>query len=61
MKSQSRETEDVTPLSHPVNIKNYFRQGYAEREISTLYSPFKEEEDNYDDRDNTLKDLLSPL
>jgi len=30
---------DVTPLSHPVNMHSYFKDGY--RDISALQSPYR--------------------
>lgn len=47
-------TVDVTPLSHPVNAVNYFR------DISALYSPYPVNEDE-GGHDSTLSELLSPL
>jgi hypothetical protein len=54
-----RETIDVTPLSHPLNIVSYFKEG--QREISVLHTPNKAEEVEWENDDNTLRDLLSPL
>jgi hypothetical protein len=52
---------DVTPLSHPVNVQSYFRDG--QKDISALQSPYKAEDNfiDYEEYDNTLRDLLSPL
>jgi hypothetical protein len=38
-KSAKDATVDVTPLSHPVNVSGYFKEG--QKDISALYSPFR--------------------
>jgi hypothetical protein len=42
-----------------LNVSGYFNDG--KRDISSLYSPFKIDEQELENDDSTLNDLLSPL